>query len=65
MLYWALIFLIITVVAAAFGFREKSTTASRISKGLFYLFLVIFVLLLILNIMQGGPAPVPPANEYS
>lgn len=54
MLYWALVFLIIAVIAGAFGFRGVESTATQIAKVLFFLFLVIFVVLLLFNILGGG-----------
>jgi uncharacterized membrane protein YtjA (UPF0391 family) len=41
---WALIFLVLAVVAAAFGFRGVEGTATGVAKALFFLFLVLFVL---------------------
>ena len=44
MLGWALIFLVLALVAAAFGFQGVAGTASGMARGLFFLFLVLFVL---------------------
>jgi uncharacterized membrane protein YtjA (UPF0391 family) len=44
MLGWALVFLILALVAAAFGFRGVQGTATGIAKTMFFLFLVLFVL---------------------
>jgi uncharacterized membrane protein YtjA (UPF0391 family) len=41
---WALIFLVLALVAAAFGFRGVGGTATGVAKALFFLFLVLFVL---------------------
>jgi uncharacterized membrane protein YtjA (UPF0391 family) len=41
---WALIFLVLALVAAAFGFQGVSGTASGMARMLFFLFLVLFVL---------------------
>lgn len=59
MLHWALIFLIIGLIAGAFGFRGIASTATEIAKVLFFLFIVIFVVLLILSLVGGGPVPPP------
>ncbi len=40
MLYWALVFLIIAIIAALFGFAGVATAAVGIAKLLFYIFLV-------------------------
>jgi uncharacterized membrane protein YtjA (UPF0391 family) len=47
MLRWALIFLIIALVAGAFGFFSLEGTAMYIAKILFFVFLVVFVISLI------------------
>lgn len=54
MLSWALTFLIIALIAAAFGFGGIAGTATGIAKILFFVFLVMFVLSLIF----GRRAPV-------
>ena len=48
LLKWALIFLVISVIAGVFGFTGISTGAADVSKFLFYVFVAIFVVLLIL-----------------
>jgi uncharacterized membrane protein YtjA (UPF0391 family) len=47
MLQWALTFLIVALIAAAFGFGGIAGTAAGIAKVLFFLFLVLFVVALI------------------
>jgi uncharacterized membrane protein YtjA (UPF0391 family) len=49
MLYWALIFFIIAIVAAIFGFGGIAAGASSIAQGLFFLFLIIAVASLVLG----------------
>jgi len=58
MLHWALIFLIVGLIAGAFGFRGVASTATEIAKVLFFLFIVVFVVLLVVSLLGGGPAPV-------
>src|SRR6059058_2846739 len=41
MLYWALVFLIVAIIAAVFGFAGVATAAAGIAKLLFYIFLVV------------------------
>ncbi len=48
MLKWALIFLVISLVAGALGFTGVASGARSISKILFGVFLVIFVILLLM-----------------
>ena len=46
MLYWALTFLLVALIAAVFGFTGVAVAAAGIAKGLFFIFLVLFVLTL-------------------
>jgi uncharacterized membrane protein YtjA (UPF0391 family) len=50
LLKWALIFFLISIVAAVFGFTGISLATADIARILFYIFLVIFVVLLILGL---------------
>jgi uncharacterized membrane protein YtjA (UPF0391 family) len=47
MLYWALMFFIIAIVAAVFGFGGIAAGASQIAQVLFFIFLVLFIVSLI------------------
>jgi uncharacterized membrane protein YtjA (UPF0391 family) len=47
MLYYALVFLVIALVAAIFGFTGVYVAAAGIAKILFFLFLVLFVVSLL------------------
>jgi uncharacterized membrane protein YtjA (UPF0391 family) len=49
LLKWALIFLVISLVAALFGFAGISEASADIARVLFYIFVVIFLVLLILG----------------
>ena len=49
MLKWALIFLVIALIAEALGFTSIAGASYEIAKVLFFLFLVIFFVLLILS----------------
>jgi uncharacterized membrane protein YtjA (UPF0391 family) len=44
MVYWALTFLLVAVIAAVFGFTGVALAAAGIAKLLFFLFLVLFVI---------------------
>jgi uncharacterized membrane protein YtjA (UPF0391 family) len=48
MLKWALIFLVISIVAGALGFSGIAQGAATIAKVLFGLFLILFILVLIM-----------------
>ena len=50
MLYWALMFLIIGLVAAALGFTDVAGGAIAIAKFLAGLFLLMFVIFLVLGL---------------
>jgi len=50
MLKWCLVFFIIAIVAAAFGFTGIAASAAQIAKFLFYIFLVLFLVALSLGI---------------
>jgi len=53
MLRWALIFLIVSLVAALFGFTGIAVAAAGIAKILFFIFLVITLVFLILGLAAG------------
>jgi uncharacterized membrane protein YtjA (UPF0391 family) len=53
MLKWALIFLVISLVAGALGFTGIASGARSIAKVLFGIFLVIFIILLLLALSAG------------
>ncbi len=48
MLKWAVIFFVIALVAALFGFTEIAGAAAGIAEILFFIFLVLFVISLIM-----------------
>ena len=54
MLRWAVIFLIIALVAALFGFGNIAAGATQIAQILFFIFLVLFVLALIAGGSRRG-----------
>jgi uncharacterized membrane protein YtjA (UPF0391 family) len=49
MLYWALVFLVIALVAALLGFTTIFGAAYSIAKILFFVFLVVFVVSLLMG----------------
>jgi uncharacterized membrane protein YtjA (UPF0391 family) len=48
-LRWALIMLVVSLVAALFGFTDLAAASVDVARVLFYIFLVIFVVLLLLG----------------
>ena len=53
MLYWALVFFVIAVIAAIFGFTGAAVAAAGIAKILFYIFVGIFLIALIWGLTAG------------
>ena len=51
MLKWALIFFIVSLVAALFGFTGIAAGAASIAKILFYIALALFALFLVLGLL--------------
>ncbi len=55
MLYWALIFFVVAIVAAFFGFGGVAAASTGIAKILFFIFLALFVLSLIAGLIGRRP----------
>ncbi|HEY4330319.1 MAG TPA: DUF1328 domain-containing protein [Phycisphaerae bacterium] len=55
MLYWALIFLVIALVAAFLGFIGVAGVAIGFAKILFFLFLVLFLVSALAGVMWKRP----------
>lgn len=53
MLRWALIFFVISIIAAIFGFGGISEASADVAKILFYVFISIFALMLLLGLLAG------------
>lgn len=53
LLKWAVVFFVVALIAAAFGFTGIAVGAASIAKILFYLFLAIFFIFLITGIILG------------
>ena len=58
MLYWALVFFIIAIVAGVFGFGGISAAAAGIAQLLFYIFVVIFLIASVWTLSKGHPGAV-------
>jgi uncharacterized membrane protein YtjA (UPF0391 family) len=58
MLYWALVFLVIALVAGLLGFGGVATAASGIAQVLFFVFVVVFVIALIMGLLSRRGPPV-------
>jgi uncharacterized membrane protein YtjA (UPF0391 family) len=61
MLAWAVIFLIIAIIAGLFGFRTVEGIAAQIAKILFFIFIILFLISLIYSLFYHTtpPAPLP------
>lgn len=53
LLKWALIFLVVSIVAAVFGFGGISAASADIARILFFIFVIIFVVLLIMGLLAA------------
>jgi uncharacterized membrane protein YtjA (UPF0391 family) len=60
MLRYAVIFLIIAIIAAVLGFGGVAIISVEIAKILFFVFLVLFVITLVVHLFQGRRPPAPP-----
>lgn len=56
MLYWALVFLLVALIAGAFGFGGIASASAGIAQILFFIFLVLFVAALLVRVL-GGRTP--------
>ena len=55
MLQYAVVFFVIALIAAVFGFTGIAVGAAEIAKVLFFIFLVLFVISLIVGLVRRGP----------
>ena len=53
MLRWAVIFFVVAIIAAIFGFGGIASAVGGIAKLLFYLFLAVAVVMLIAGLVAG------------
>lgn len=54
MLYWALVFLVVAIIAALLGFGGIAIAAAGIAKILFFVFLAVFLLTVITGLARRG-----------
>lgn len=55
MLQWVVIFLIVAIIAAAFGFTGIAGTATGIAKFIFVIFIVLFLGTLLIHLLRRKP----------
>lgn len=53
MLSWALIFFVVAIISAVFGFGGIASASAGIAQTLFFLFLVLFIVSLIMGLSRG------------
>jgi uncharacterized membrane protein YtjA (UPF0391 family) len=52
MLRWALIFLVVALIAAAFGFTDIAAASASIARIIFFIFLVLLVIAVVMHLMR-------------
>jgi uncharacterized membrane protein YtjA (UPF0391 family) len=52
MLYWALMFLLVALLAAVFGFTGISIMAAGVAKILFFIFVILFVVSMVAHLAR-------------
>ncbi len=52
MLNWALVFLVVALIAAALGYGGIAATAASIAQTLFFIFLILFLVTLIIGVVR-------------
>lgn len=57
MLYWALVFLVVALIAGVLGFGGVYVAAAGIAKILFFVFLILFIISLVSGGMTRRPMP--------
>jgi uncharacterized membrane protein YtjA (UPF0391 family) len=55
MLHYALVFFVVAIIAALFGFGGIAAGATEIAKILFFVFVVLFVVSLVAGLLRRGP----------
>ena len=53
MLYWALVFLVVALVAGVLGFGGVAVLSVEIARLLFFVFLILFVVSLVAGLLRG------------
>ena len=61
LLKWALVFFVVSIIAALFGFTDIAAATADVARILFYIFLVIFIVLLVLGIGSFSKILTDPA----
>ncbi len=59
MLYYSLVFFVVSLVAGVFGFGNVASATAGIAQILFYVFLVFFVVTLVAGLASGRRTRIP------
>jgi uncharacterized membrane protein YtjA (UPF0391 family) len=57
MLYYALMFLLVALIAGALGFGVVAFAAAEVARIIFFVFVVLFLVSLISHLMRRNPLP--------
>ena len=57
MLYWAVVFLVVAIIAGLFGFGGIASASVGIAQILFWIFLVLLLVSLVWHMMRGRAPP--------
>lgn len=55
LLDWALIFLVLAIIAGVFGFGGIATESAYIAKILFFIFIIVFLISFVLRLLNRKP----------
>jgi uncharacterized membrane protein YtjA (UPF0391 family) len=58
MLYWAVVFLVIAIIAGLFGFGGIAEASAGIAQILFFIFLILLIVALVMHFVRGRRPPV-------
>ena len=53
MLYWAVTFFIIAIIAAVFGFGGIASASAGVAQILFVIFIVLFIIAMVMRVVKG------------
>jgi uncharacterized membrane protein YtjA (UPF0391 family) len=59
MLGWAIMFFVVAIIAAIFGFGGIAGAAAGIAQVLFFVFLILFAVSVVASVMSGRRPPAP------
>ncbi len=54
MLRWTLVFLVVAIIAAIFGFTDIAGASAAIARTLFFIFLFLLIVSMLAGVIRGG-----------